>query len=172
MLTSLCMYVEHICNFSFHIFCFCFRWVLGDFKHPVVRHCSNMGECIFISELILLDPIYNTFENGTVASIRRYRRTNIWLFIYQYWPLTILMTTRVTLRQLLRIFQYLLSCVDQCRAIFYFTRTIWNSSKTAQTANRCVVVTVLLFQGKFILWSQIRSQNIWREDRKKNVWTC
>jgi hypothetical protein len=69
-----------------------------------------MGECIFISELILLDPIYNTFENGTVASMHRYRRTNIWLFIYQYWPLTILMTSHVTLSQLLRIFQ-LISCV-------------------------------------------------------------
>jgi hypothetical protein len=64
-----------------------------------------MGKCVFISELILLDPIYNTFENGIVASKRRYRRTNIWLFIYQYLSLTILMTFHVTFRQLLKNFQ-------------------------------------------------------------------
>jgi hypothetical protein len=69
MVMPLCMYVEHICNFSFHIFCFCFRWVLGDFKHPAVWHCSIMGECFFFSELIMLDPIYDTFKTELLLLI-------------------------------------------------------------------------------------------------------
>ena len=44
----------------------------------------------------------------------------------------------------------------QCIAPFYCTRALWTASKPARSANQCIIVKVLFFQGNFILYLAIK----------------